>query len=298
MSYNVVTGGAERPARIRAMAAAVNSSYNNNPWEVIEAAARPKRADDEDGEEGESRVIFQDNPFRIYESVRQQRLTRIYFSRLVGDPHYYTEVIHRLLTAQPQDIIFIHLNCGGGRLDTGVQLINAMKESEARVVAVLDAKAYSLATLIFLAADEFQIHDNATFMIHNYSGGTAGKGNEQVAELNATVKWFKKLAQKYYIPFLSKKELKKVLNGHDMWMDSDEVKTRLKNMVKIQQEMRELAEAEAVASTDEVDTDEVVSATAASTGGVLPEAVEVVVTPAPAKLPNKRGSRGKRKTDP
>lgn len=290
MSYAVVTRGAARPARAK------EAAHANFGPSVEVITARPKRADDEDGDDGaESRVVFQDNPFRIYESVRQQRLTHIYFSRLVGDPHYYTEVIHRLLTAQPQDIIFIHLNCGGGRLDTGVQLINAMKESEARVVAVLDAKAYSLATLIFLAADEFQIHDNATFMIHNYSGGTAGKGNEQVAELNATVKWFKKLAQKYYIPFLSKKELRKVLNGHDMWMDSDEVKTRLKNMVKIQQEERELAESEAALLVED-ETVVAVEATETAPNGVLPDPIEVAISPTPTKPPGKRG-RGKRKTD-
>lgn len=244
-----------------------------------------KRADDDENEEPipAGKLVLQDNPFRIYESIRQQRLSHIYLSEIIGDPRYYTEVIHRLRTAQPQDIISLHLNCAGGRLDTGVQIINAMKDSEARIVAVLDSKAFSLGTLMFLAADEFQIHDNCMFMIHNYSGGTAGKGNEQVAELKATVKWFKKLAKKYYIPFLSKKELNQVLNGKDMWMDSDEVKKRLKNMVKIQQEERAAAEAAEV--NEATNEDESLDA------GVLPVAVEVPV--APAKTPRKRTPKPK-----
>lgn len=251
-----------------------------------------RRADD-DEEIVSGRMVAVPQPFQIMESVRQQRLTDIYLSEAITDPKYYTEVIHRLRTAQPQDIISLHLSCPGGRLDTGVQIINAMKDSEARIVAVLSSKAYSLGTLIFLAADEFQIHDNCTFMIHNYSGGTAGKGNEQVAELNATVKWFKKLAKKYYIPFLSKKELKKVLNGHDMWMDSDEVKVRLKNMVRIQQEEREAAAAAEEAAKEAAESTPADKHEVAIAGGILPTAVEVAVETTPGKPRRQR----RRKSD-
>lgn len=180
-------------------------------------------------------VIHRCLPYQKYESVRQQRITSFYLSQHIGDPSDYTDLLHDLRSAQPQDIIYLHLNTIGGRLDAGVQIINAMKDSEARIVAVLDSKAFSLGTMIFLAADEFQIHDNCQFMIHNYSGGITGKGNEQYDELQATISWFNKLAKKYYIPFLTAQELDRVLEGKDMWMDSDEVKSRLKAMVELQQ---------------------------------------------------------------
>ena len=193
---------------------------------------RGRRADEEGGED--TTVATKGLPYQMYEAYRQQRITYFYLSDHVTDPKYYTDMIHRLYTAQPQDIIYLHMNCAGGRLDTGVQIINAIKESEARVVAVLDSKAYSLGTLMFLAADEFVIHDNCMFMIHNYSGGVGGKGNEQVAELTATVAWFNDIAYKYYYPFLSKAEIAQVLDGKDMWMGSEEIKNRLREMVRIQ----------------------------------------------------------------
>lgn len=200
-----------------------------------------KRADDGDEEEDADpkrsmMVLASPPPYQTYRAHRQQTITHFYITKIITDPEHYTEMVHTLRSAQPQDIIYMHMNFAGGRLDTGVQIINAMKDSEARIVAVLDSKAYSLGTLLFLAADEFIIHDNCMFMIHNYSGGIGGKGNEQASELTATLAWFKKLAKKYYIPFLSQTELDAVLEGRDMWMESDEIKKRLKNMVRLQNE--------------------------------------------------------------
>jgi ATP-dependent protease ClpP protease subunit len=194
--------------------------------------SKPKRgAEGEEGQEIQQPLMYQQ-----YTATRQQNITHFYLSDGVDDPKFYTDLIHQIRTAQPQDIVYIHLNTPGGRLDTGIQIINAIADSAARIIGVLDSKAYSLGTLIFLACDEFVIHDNCLFMIHNYSGGMYGKGNEQQAELAATVKWFSKIADKYYYPFLSREEIGRVLRGEDFWMDSDEVKKRLKQMVKIRED--------------------------------------------------------------
>lgn len=194
--------------------------------------SKPKRgAEAEDAQEVQQPLMYQQ-----YTATRQQNITHFYLSDGVDDPKLYTDLIHQIRTAQPQDIVYIHLNTPGGRLDTGIQIINAIADSAARIIGVLDSKAYSLGTLIFLACDEFVIHDNCLFMIHNYSGGMYGKGNEQQAELAATTKWFSKIVDRYYYPFLSKEEIGRVLRGEDFWMDSDEVKKRLKQMVKIREE--------------------------------------------------------------
>jgi len=71
------------------------------------------------------------------------------------------------------------------------------------------------------------------FMIHNYSGGTYGKGHEQVAQVEAQKKEFGKLAHSIYVPFLTEGELARVIDGADLWMGSDEVRTRLRKMIKI-----------------------------------------------------------------
>jgi ATP-dependent protease ClpP protease subunit len=141
-------------------------------------------------------------------------------------------MIQKIQVAGPEEIIYIHLNTPGGRLDTGVQIINAMQSSSAHIIVGIEANCHSLGTLIFLAADEFIVHDNCLMMIHNFSGGTFGKGNEQQSQLEAQIKWFNQLARNLYVPFLTEDEFGKIIKGEDLWLQSEEIRGRLEKMVK------------------------------------------------------------------
>jgi ATP-dependent protease ClpP protease subunit len=141
-------------------------------------------------------------------------------------------MIHRIAYANPGDVIYIHLNTHGGNLETGVQIINAMQNSQAQIVTVLESVAYSLGTLIFLAGDQMVVNDNCIMMFHNFRGGVIGKGNELTSQLEATVKWFSTLAKKIYVPFLTPEEFDRLLRGEDFWMQSQDIRKRLEKMVK------------------------------------------------------------------
>lgn len=103
-----------------------------------------------------------------------------------------------------------------------------MAASDARVVTIVEARAYSMAALIFLSGDEMYVHDNCQLMFHTYSGIFSGKGNEQEAEVAAVGKWFGKVMRRICTPFLSVVEIDKILKGGDCWVDSDEIRRRLK----------------------------------------------------------------------
>jgi ATP-dependent Clp protease protease subunit len=137
-------------------------------------------------------------------------------------------------TASETDIIYLHLNSPGGDFDTGLQIINNMLASSARVVTVLEARAYSMAAFIFLAGEERVVHDNCQLMFHIYSGSFAGKGNEQQAQVAALSAWFEKVMARLCSPFLSPAEIQKILKGSDIWMDSDEIRRRLHKQGKQQ----------------------------------------------------------------
>lgn len=185
--------------------------------------------------------LLENAPFTYFEQIVVSKIHHYYLSEAIGEPGEYAELIHRIKTSAPNEVIYLHLNTPGGRLDTGVQLINAMQTSDAHVICSLESEAHSLGTLIFLAADEFIVHDNCMMMFHNYSGGMWGKGNEQVAQLAATVTWFESLARRVYLPFLSEEELTKILHGEDLWLQTDDIRTRLTKMVKIMQKEAEEA---------------------------------------------------------
>lgn len=175
-------------------------------------------------------------PYEHYEQMLVSRIQHFYLSGCIDAPTSYINMIHKIHTAGPDETILIHLNTQGGDLATGLQLINAMKSSNAHVICSLEGEAYSLGSLIFLAADEFLIHDNSIMMIHNFSGGgMGGKGNEQQQQLAATIKWFNLLAHDYYLPFLSDTELNDILKGGDLWLQATDIRKRLIRMIKTKQ---------------------------------------------------------------
>lgn len=156
-----------------------------------------------------------------------------YISQAIDSPIYYVEMIHNIQTAAPGSVVWIHLNTPGGVLETGVQLINAMQNSDAHIITSLEGQVASLGTLIFLAGDEFIVHDNSLMMFHNYSGGVFGKGHEQIAALEATTKWAEELMKRLYVPFISEEEFNRLKKGEDLYFHADETRKRLARMVKI-----------------------------------------------------------------
>jgi ATP-dependent protease ClpP protease subunit len=197
--------------------------------------AKPRQHDEEEDQD-DLKFPFgelEKKPYKQFDQVFSAQHTHFYLSKAIGEPEGYTDMIHKITTASSADVIFIHLNTPGGQLDTGVQLINAMTNSAAKIVTVLESMAHSLGTLIFLSGDEMVVNEHCVMMFHNFNGGLIGKGNEMVSELEATVKWFQALAEDIYIPFLSQDEFNRIVKGEDMWMQTPEIKVRLENMVAI-----------------------------------------------------------------
>ena len=108
----------------------------------------------------------------------------------------------------------------------------------------------SAATMIFLAADMYEISDHCFFMFHNYSGGTFGKGGEMYDHIVSERKWSDKLVNKVYNEFLTPEEIKSILDNKDIWMDGDEVKIRLEKKID---KLNAEAEAEEKKITDAVE---------------------------------------------
>lgn len=171
-------------------------------------------------------------PYSYYESPYVVNQIHFYLSQEIGAPDQYVDMIHRILVAGEHDVVYIHLNTPGGRLDTGVQLINAISNTAAKVVTCLESEAHSLGTLLFLSGDEMVINEHCMMMFHNYSGGVGGKGHEQVAHLAAETKRMYELMHKIYVPFLTTAEVDRIIDGADIWMSSEEIKVRLDKMIK------------------------------------------------------------------
>ena len=182
------------------------------------------RREDEDAMDDDT-VPFQG--LLRYERQVPVRQVSYYICGELKEPQYYTELFYTLRTAGDTDLIYLHLNSPGGDFNTGLQIINNIAASSARVVTILEARAYSMAALIFLSGDELIVHDNCQIMFHTYSGIFAGKSNEQQAEIAAVGRWFEKVMRRICTPFLTDDEVNLILKGADYWIDSDDITRRL-----------------------------------------------------------------------
>lgn len=182
--------------------------------------------------------------FHMFEAPLAGKQYHFYLSDAIGPPKDYVEMIHRIKAASPHDIIYIYLNTPGGHINTGIQIISAMKMSQAHIVTVVEGEVNSLGTLIFLHGDEMVVHNHCLFMVHNHSGGAFGKGHEYLASANATAKWFEEFARDTYAGFLTDNEIDRMLAGEDFWMTSPQIRERLQNFVKHLDKKQKLLEAE------------------------------------------------------
>lgn len=151
-----------------------------------------------------------------------------YLNSSIGNPEDYSEWNQILRSSGEQDVVYLHINCYGGQALTAVQLMRAISESRATVVASVEGACMSAATFLFLMADVCEISDHSIFMFHNFSGGTIGKGNEMMAQVHHNDKWARGLMESIYKDFFTQEEIDSILEGKDYWMSPDEVTERLK----------------------------------------------------------------------
>jgi ATP-dependent Clp protease protease subunit len=163
----------------------------------------------------------------IRESKNIGHLHEFYICGAIEEPECYIDMFDIARHSSPRDIIKIYVNSFGGDLFSGIQFLRVLAEAEAEVIVSIEGACMSAATLLMLSADSVEITPNSSIMIHNYSSGAMGKGNEMHLQIQHERKWSEALFYQVYEDFLTKEEITAVLNGKDIWMDSDETLLRL-----------------------------------------------------------------------
>ncbi len=132
-----------------------------------------------------------------------------------------------LMNASEQDTVAFMINSDGGQLSSLLSLLEALNMTEANTVALVVGSASSAASMFALHCNEVYVGDNATFLCHNISYGTGGKGSDVLAHVQHTTSSASKLLRKTYKHFLSEIEITDMINGKEIYMESDEIVERL-----------------------------------------------------------------------
>lgn len=153
----------------------------------------------------------------------------------VDDPESYIEWFEIIRNAGPQDEIIFNINSVGGVYYTAVQLRRAIMETQATITCNIEGECHSAASLIYLCADNFSVSEGSNMLLHDYSGFVRGKGSDMVKQIQHEKVMIDSFIASVYKDFLSDEEIKRVLSGEDMWLDSEEIIRRTENMIHIRE---------------------------------------------------------------
>ena len=156
------------------------------------------------------------------------RTHEVFIDSEIEEPSKYRELISVLINAGPNDKVHLYINSNGGHLDTAGAIISGILSSQAEVTAFLMGATHSAASLISMYCHAVHVYDTAYMMIHTASFGSSGNTPTVKAHTDFTIKQCEKLMKDAYEGFLTAEELKKVLNGIELWFNAEEIKPRLK----------------------------------------------------------------------
>lgn len=157
-------------------------------------------------------------PFKHFSETRSKVVHRYYISDHIDNSYQWYELFDTLRDAKPDDTFMFYLACRGGLVDVGLQLVNAIQDSKATTMSIIDGHCYSMGSVIALSTNMMVWRKPWTLMFHNYSGGQVGKGRELLDGVTEYDKSFVELAKLICQPFLTDEEIKTIQHDKDVYI--------------------------------------------------------------------------------
>lgn len=156
----------------------------------------------------------------------------IFIDEGIDSPAYYRSVISTLNKASENDQVNMIINSGGGLVHTASAIIHAMDRCKARITAHLVGDCCSAATMISLHADEWEISDNVTFMVHTCSF-MVGNSAEKIKDHHDFIQQSNRdTMYREYTGLLTDEEIERCLAGKEFWFNKEELEVRLQNFIQ------------------------------------------------------------------
>lgn len=162
-----------------------------------------------------------------------KNIITVYLLEEVYSPATYAELCHTLEHTSAEQIIMV-INNNGGELASTLSIIDSMSRCTCEIIGRLSGTVASAGTIIALACDKLEIAPHTSFMVHSASDGISGKTHETKAYIEFSDKNTREIFNSVYKGFLTDTEIKKVLDGKDMWMGAAEVEERFAKMKEVQ----------------------------------------------------------------
>ena len=160
----------------------------------------------------------------------------IYLDEEIKDPTYYRQAFQVLRSSQRGDLVRIYISSHGGNLNSALIFKNCIEDCQADVVAIIEAEAYSAASLIALSCPNIEVKPYATMMLHSASFGSGGSVQNVRDHVEFTGRHAESLMDEVYRSFISEEEMIDLKKGRELWFDYKEIGERLDRMFEARRE--------------------------------------------------------------
>ncbi len=163
---------------------------------------------------------------------------------------YYRGIVNMLAQANEQDIVIFRINSPGGQFSGLLSLLDAIETTQAMTIADITGQAASAASILALNCDQCVVGKYAEMLAHEVSYGVGGKGSDNLSHVQHIKKISDKLIWDTYEGFLEDHEIESVLNGKELFLDSDEIIERLNKREEYRKELATLSDEDNPGLTD------------------------------------------------
>lgn len=216
--------------------------YGKNPIKQnISIKSKGRKANDDEDYDEDERFVSRSGLYARKLSVFDYDW---YLDNTIQAPSVYRDVIQTIVHLGKDDEMRIHLDTGGGRLDSTMRLIQAINNTDGNVVIIGAGLAASAGAILFLRCPSVIVTPEMTMMLHAASYGAVGKESEVSEMVHFSEKTLTKLTTETYQGFLTPLEMEHLKIGKDFFFESDEIIKRLENREKFQEDLLAKKEAE------------------------------------------------------
>lgn len=178
-------------------------------------------------------VPRQTNPDVVWDNavpiLKEGTITHVYITDEIMEPAEYNELCHALRKAEEYEVFNFYLTTPGGDLDSACVILDAMRNSKAKIKGYLSGSVNSAGTMITMGCDDIEVANHTSFMVHYYSATVGGKGSELKQRQSFMNELLENLMYDVYRGFLTEEEIQSTIEGSDFWFNKEQIEERWNN---------------------------------------------------------------------
>jgi ATP-dependent protease ClpP protease subunit len=215
-------------------------NYGKNPSKGVLDLGNKRRikADEFDDDEADPR-------YGLYVKRISVLDVDFHLNTSVQAPAMYNDFFQVLINADQDDNVRLWIDTDGGRIDSAMRILAAIRDTDANVTVIGCGRASSAGSIIFLRSDNVVVMPEMTMFIHSASYGVGGKQGDIADSVQFSTTMLNKLLDETYEGFLSSLEISNLKMGKEFHLDADEIIQRLEAREKYYQARKIKQEAEA-----------------------------------------------------